>query len=450
MEATGSLKPYPKNTISRDSFALSLNKSDLLLVFLIAVASLVSEYVVLLLLLLYCLYNEVVKENDLASVLVLIVASELIPMGAAISLLILILARIYKNNGARINKKIIKYMCGISLWLLLTSFLWLDYRNLDNLFYNYFIKNTYKEYFYPMLLGFYVILVKKGIVEFFNGSIKAYLVCGLAAVAPIMIGVKPAITFHSQLLFPLVILFCGLLSKKNAVFLIVSVASYAIMITQHQAIINSQEVLYFFAMIIVMLTHNLNLRSLVYAFVVFSILVIVSTNIDFVYQSIKALFPSVSWLAFKITQAFYLVNIFDFEALPWSLRIRIAETLQVFEKNPAAVFVGSGLYSYITDLSQYAIVNPNEFFGDNDYSAAEIASNRFYGLHNTSRGLLHYGVLYFLLVFYYHYKLKNKVNSLAASWTIVGALINPSIVFLILMRYTDLIGIKYVFRKKNR
>jgi hypothetical protein len=145
-------------------------------------------------------------------------------------------------------------------------------------------------------------------------------------------------------------------------------------------------------------------------------------------------------VAFKLSQVFLVLGSPDLASIPWSPRVRVVEFINTFDRNLFEIIFGSGYVSYIEESYAQFVMNLYEYLGKDDFSRSEIVSGRYYGLHNTPRGLLHYGVIYFLvsiwIFFRVHYKsLAFQLSShykLANIFIFSMSIWNPSLLFVFL------------------
>tara|TARA_R110001583_G_scaffold36424_2_gene119950 strand:- start:14245 stop:15690 length:1446 start_codon:yes stop_codon:yes gene_type:complete len=89
----------------------------------------------------------------------------------------------------------------------------------------------------------------------------------------------------------------------------------------------------------------------------------------------------------------------DINNIPWSPRVRVIEIVNFFDKGILDISFGQIIGGYITEskLKFNFQFSPSV---EDDFSAEQIKSGRFYSLHNISSVLLKFGVLFYLMLFY--------------------------------------------------
>lgn len=107
----------------------------------------------------------------------------------------------------------------------------------------------------------------------------------------------------------------------------------------------------------------------------------------------------------KIAAPFSLFSIVldsGFELVPWTIHVRYVEMINILDRNWFNNIFGSGVFSTITESSEYyrALLNIGT-----DYTDVEIQNGKFFSLHNLPRGFLHFGFIYFILIFWWYFKL---------------------------------------------
>ena len=96
--------------------------------------------------------------------------------------------------------------------------------------------------------------------------------------------------------------------------------------------------------------------------------------------------------------------------VPWTIAARYVELRNVIGDGPLTVLFGKGVYSVVEETVLNYENATGRTFGDSDYTDEEELERQFYTLHNTSRGLLHYGIAYFALSIYLFLKFKKQLD----------------------------------------
>ena len=111
-------------------------------------------------------------------------------------------------------------------------------------------------------------------------------------------------------------------------------------------------------------------------------------------------------LIYKFNSFMYLISFVwntDIDILPWSVRVRIIELINLLDRNIIFNIIGEWYGAFITEstsnFNYYESINP-----DNDFSSNEWTAGRFYNLHNVSHIILNYGLLFYLLLSYLYYR----------------------------------------------
>lgn len=393
---------------------------------------LVSQYALFITVIAVGTVFKIKKDNDLSYFLLAILSGASMPMGEVLAVFYFILLHVFTEKGFKVQLAPFKLVMFTFGWLLCMTYIGLDTSRLDNLASEYLIRNVYKWFVLPLGISLYFLLNKSDIELFFQGTIRAYLLFGVSAFISLMIGANHVILFHSQLIIPLMLLVFKIRDLRNALILMICMIAYSIMIVRFGFVVNSQEVLLFVLLIIIWSLSNRLVTLIPSLFFTLITVYFIHNNFEVVYAFIKDLFPNITWISFKLTQFLYLFNISDPDTLPWSIRVRFWELAQVITGNPISLILGDGLASYIKNLDEVVLLT-GEAFGPKDFSQAEISLGRYYGLHNTSRGLLHYGLIYFILIAYLYFKRRKTVDKLSLSFVLAGAFLNPSLIAIALL-----------------
>jgi len=366
------------------------------------------EAAILSLLVLLILPSPLVSEENKLCVLTLIyVGTANLPLNTLVLLAWPVLIRHSRTFQTR-NMYFIYYTIGFFLYSLVILFLTYDQIRIP--VGALFLRNTIKELLYPFLM----ILVYAN----FSGGIKSlYLVMWRVAVTMVAIGVmllafgyEGDVSLFEQAypiayVMPAVFLF----NRSVRLLSIVSLLAFAI-ITLHFGLYISSGFVVMAAVSLagscVIGSHN-NIAK-----VVAIIAAIVVAGIDYNDLLEVGVPPS---LAFKLslpnTGARILTSggdvLYD---MPWTLAVRIVETRNVIGDGPLTVLFGKGAYSVVGETVTSYESATGRTFGDSDYTAEEEDEGQYYTLHNTSRGLLHYGIIYFIVSIALFLKCKGQID----------------------------------------
>jgi hypothetical protein len=115
----------------------------------------------------------------------------------------------------------------------------------------------------------------------------------------------------------------------------------------------------------------------------------------------------------------------DISNIPWSPRVRVIEIVNFFDKDVLVIFFGQIIGGYITEskLKFNFQFSPSV---EDDFSADQIKSGRFYSLHNISSILLKLGVIFYFALFYIfilllkHFKKNDKFDHFSLGIVIVA------------------------------
>jgi len=134
------------------------------------------------------------------------------------------------------------------------------------------------------------------------------------------------------------------------------------------------------------------------------------------------------------------------DVLTPSLLVRYIALVNIAERPLLLNFIGSGLFSFFeeTSISLYGVTGRG-YEDATAYSDDQIFSGQFYRPHNTARGFLHYGILYFVIVaavYYQSLRALRKTRADAALFyflalLFLNALWNPYISSIALLAFSS-------------
>lgn len=360
-----------------------------------------------------------------------------LPLNDIITPTVIVAICFLSRKNLRINKA--SFLCIIlMMFYLFVTVLHTLNSDVDMLFLDYFKKNIYKELVFVIV---FILLFSTNdfeLKDFLYANVFVAFSISMSQIVAYVIGINDfAYSSYQLTISCLLILFStSLLVKWACLF---NVVMYVFFTLLGSIYFSSQHIM---LIILVIVLYMLIYKRIWFLFCLFFLLfltVFSSFNLD-VYTSLKS-FGIAPGIAFKISQLFIVLNNLDIASIPWSPRVRIIEFVNTFDRNIFSNLFGSGYVSYIEESYMPFIINSYDQIGLNDFSQVEINMGKFYGLHNTSRGLLHYGLSYFvfaIVIFIFNLRVLDKFKSDRESkmfniFIFSMAVWNPSVFFLFLL-----------------
>lgn len=322
-------------------------------------------------------------------------------------------------------------------YLVLTC-LYSFFHDVDFLYFDYFKRNVYKEFILPLFTMLTLVCLKVNGLDYFKALLYSSFIVTFTQIFSMVSFQEVSFYLGAQFSLSLIIFFLSNNSTLRKLSLI-NVCVYIYLLLANRIYFSSQDVM------LVLLV------ALLYLFIYKRLIFVVSIGgfILFYYffgffdvhTFLKEVLGLDSAVSFKLSQIFIVLQSASFSDIPWSPRVRLVELINTFSRNPFEVFFGSGFVSYIgTDLVSF-IQNNYDSLGIDDFHQLEISSGKFYGLHNTSRGVLHYGLFYFFVAAYFFYSNLKKTENIsnvnlfriANIYFFAVALWNPNVFFLFLL-----------------
>lgn len=360
-----------------------------------------------------------------------------VPLNGIITPLVIIFIYFSSRKSYIVNKNFLICIILMMFYLFITILHALN-SHFDTLFFVYLKKNLYKELVYVIVFILFFSIYKFELKYFLYANAFVALSLSISQIVSYIIGINDFYYSSYQLTISfLLILFSTSLLVKLAcllnvvVYFYFSYLGYIYFSSQHIMLI-----------MLVMLLYLLIYKRgwfLIFILSFLSITIFSSFNFD-VYSSLKS-FGFAPGISFKISQIFIVLNNLDIASIPWSPRVRIIELVNTFDRNIISNLFGSGYISYIKESYMPFIMNSFDHIGINDFSQMEINTGKFYGLHNTSRGLLHYGLLYFVFciaIFMYNLRFLSRLRydrelKMFNIFIFSMSVWNPSVLFLFLL-----------------
>jgi hypothetical protein len=378
-------------------------------------------------------------------------ASNDVTLGGAFVCCFIILTLIVSKNELkpRLNAMEFSSLFLLFFYMSLTCF-FVFFDEIDFLYIDYFKRNIYKEFILPLLIILCFILYRFTGVEYLKALFYASCFFTFTQIICVLVNYEINIHVGTQFSLSLIVLFF-VKSIKYRFFAILNVSVYLYILVSGYVYFSSQDVM---LVILVLVLYLMFYKRfwLVCLSIVFLSLFLLGKSLD-VHSFLKNTLELESVYAFKLGQVFMVLQSVSFADIPWSPRVRLVELINTFDRSVFEIVFGSGLVSYInTDYISF-IHNNYDVLGADDFHQLEISSDRFYGLHNTSRGLLHYGLVYFLFATYlFNYNFKKSLQCSDPSllkvsnlYLYILAIWNPNIVFIFLLATLKRIGNKNEF-----
>ena len=345
------------------------------------------------------------------------------------------------RRAFKLSKEGFICICIFSFYLIVTL-LHSFSQNIDSVYWTYFQRNIYKEFIIPLFVIFIFSGMRKGGADYFNIMFFVSVCLSLGQLVSSVLGNEVTIYIGYQFTISAILLLLSTSYKLKIVSLF-NLLIYLSLLIKGELYFSSQDVMIVLVALatFLLLYHKwLTLSLLFMAYILYVIGVNVQNPNVFLQENF-GLEPSVS---FKLTQIFLVLGSSDFSSIPWSPRVRLVEFINTFDRNSFNVIFGSGFVSSINESYISFVQNKNEVLRLNDFSSSEIVSGVFYGLHNFSRGILHYGLVYFFLaiwIFNKNHKAITRLNNSKRELALANILIfaqacwNPNIMFIFLMLY---------------
>jgi hypothetical protein len=378
------------------------------------------------------------KFEALVAAFIAFYASSEVTFGGIISFSGLLFALFWSFRLFKISKEAVISIALLLFYLTLTLVFSFS-QNLDELYWIYLQKNIYKELIIPLVIVLVFSGMRIGGRDYLELMFSISLYITIGQILSLLIGNEVTLYIGYQFTIScLLLLFSSNFKLKILSFF--NIFIYIFLLIKGYLYFSSQDVM---LILLVSITYLFSSkRKLMFVLITcFLILYLVIGNIEEPYSFLKntvGLSPAVS---FKLTQIFLVVGSSDFSTIPWSARVRLIEFINTFDRGYFNIFFGSGYVSSINESIISFVHAPNEFLGPDDFSFLEISSGNFYGLHNFPRGVLHYGGIYFVIIFCIFYNnhrslIKCKADKLASLMNVflfVLACWNPSILYVFFM-----------------
>lgn len=332
----------------------------------------------------------------LVSIFIFALSASEFPMGdIALIVIAIVLTLLFNNNKYH---KIDKYAFFISMLLLFYFVLTISeffFQNIDVTYLYYAKRNLYREFAIPILFIVFYSLFKFTSREIFVSIYLTSLFVSLGQFICLALNFEIEFVYGYQFIVPLLTLIY--LKEKKWKFLSLFMLSlYLYLFIKKGVYFSSQHVMLFGLFVFF---YGVYKRTLLAVLGLLILTLLVVLNEFSLYVWLKESIGLESGVAFKISQIFMVLSNSSFESIPWSPRVRIVETINTFDRSVFNNLFGSGFVSSITESYLPFISNYGEALQENDFLISEIAEKKYYGLHNTSRGLLHYGVVFFIILF---------------------------------------------------
>lgn len=396
--------------------SLKVNKSQLELFFFVSLLigicfliqilpSLVSvSLVFFLFVFIYIRKNKILA---LVSIWIFALSATEFPMGdIALIVIVTILTLLFNyNKYHKIDKRAFFILMLLLFYFVLTisEFFFQDI----NLTYLYYAKrNLYREFAIPILFIIFYALFKFTSREIFVSIYLTSLFVSLGQFICLALNFEVVLVYGYQFIIPLLSLVY--LKEKRWKFLSLFMLSLYLYLFIKKGIYFSSQHIMLFGLFVVF--YGVYKRTLLAALGLLILTLLVVLNEFSLYVWLKESLGLDSGIAFKISQIFMVFSNSSFESIPWSPRVRIIEAINTFDRSVFNNLFGSGFVSSITESYLPFISNYGEVLQENDFLISEIAEKKYYGLHNISRGLLHYGVVFFIMLFVIFIKSIQKIR----------------------------------------
>ncbi len=371
------------------------------------------------------------------------------------TLLVIILITVYLTFNKISISKFAFFIISLAIFYLFLTTVYSMFNNVDMLYFEYFKRNIYKEFVLPVFLIILFSIIKLDARGFLKTSF--FVGCVISAgqmFSYFLFGVSELTYTSAQITISTLLL---LFYKDIKIKLICgfNIFLYIYLTIKGVIYFSSQDVMLIFIMAILYIFFT-NKKLFLSLFLLFCILQVLGFNFD-IYAYLKNDIGLEPGVAFKLSQIFIVLKSLDLSMIPWSPRVRLVELINTFDRDFFQIVFGSGYVSYITEQTVHFVQNFGEALGPDDFSAEEIHLGVFYGLHNTSRGFLHYGFVYFLIatfLFLKSIKSYNKHNYcqltlLSSIYAFSMALWNPNIIFLYLLGSIEFCNRKYPVKSRR-
>ena len=312
----------------------------------------------------------------------------------------------------RKNKHFIIYIVGFFVYSLIVLFF--TYDSIRISVGNILIRNTLKEIVLPLFL----ILVYAN----FSGGIKSlYIAMIQIAVTLVAIGViLCAMGYEGDTrifegstfiiyLMPAIVLF----KRKIRIISIIAFTAFILITLRLKIYISSASVAIAVISLIgsYVVQSNICNTKKVFSMVLAIIAMVFIARINYGDFRKIGLPPQLSFkLSLPNTVARCLIDSEDIlYELPWTMAVRFVEIRNVILKGPLTILLGEGAYSVVGSHTLSYKHLTGRTFGRSDYTDEEEYEGQFYTLHNISRGLLHYGIIYFIISIMLFIKFKKQL-----------------------------------------
>lgn len=311
-----------------------------------------------------------------------------------------------------LNKEAIFCITILFCYLFITIFISF-FENIDLLYLYYLKTNVYKGFVIPVVIIVVFSCLKYGGDDYLRCMFGVSILISLGQAICIFTGNDISVFFSYQFSISFILLLMAP-SFKLKLLSLFNLAVYILLFIKGQIYFSSQDVM--LVLVAVIIYFILYKRKTSFLFLILFLAIIYSNaEVQNVYSFLKDTIGLSGGVAFKFSQIFLVLGSSDFASIPWSPRVRIIELINSTDRNILANIFGSGYVSYIRESIIRFVQNKNEFLQVNDFRLDEISSGMFYGLHNTPRGFLHYGAIYFLLVTIIFYKAHKAIVSMKDS-----------------------------------
>lgn len=374
------------------------------------------------------------KSLSLAAAFMTFYSSADLTFGGSFSFFGLIFAGYIFGGFFTLRKEFLFCVLLMFIYLLVTlssSF----YYEVDLLYLYYLKTNVYKELFLPII----IMLVFNGLkfdgYEYIKCMVVISFLISIGQIMVLIFDLDVLVYISYQFSISLIILLL-VPSKSLKLVALMNIFVYLLLFMKGKLYFSSQDVM---LVLVSVSIYFILYRKWASAFIFSSILIFYffAGTIQGPYLFLKESIGLPPGVAFKLSQVFLVFGSPDFSSIPWSPRVRITEIVNTFDRNVFGNIFGSGYVSFIRESFISFVQNEGEFLNINDFRYDEIETGMFYGLHNTSRGLLHYGLVFFALVsvcFYKTHKLLksdgDKTLAIVNIFIFSLAVWNPNIMFL--------------------